>query len=161
MIGSIVSFIVLPIILLISKLFRNSRVFKKQKNRIDKTIENMTGEERFAWMSESSKNETVATSQKSWPAFLKVVAWLLCFICIVGGSFILLGIALTMGNDQTYAFMASMIASLLVSILLTQPLQVNAPTFKVHLLYPEVISFWLDLLYSCNHNALLQKEPFQ
>ena len=61
---------------------------------------------------------------KSWPAIVIIVSWILCILCILGGALMVFAFGVTFGNSKTYQWMTSMITSVFSSILITQPLKV-------------------------------------
>ena len=66
-----------------------------------------------------------AIHDSSWPSFTKVIAWILAFACIGGGSFMVFAFGVTFGNDKTYQWVLSIITSLFTSIFVIQPTTVK------------------------------------
>ena len=60
-----------------------------------------------------------------WPSMGRIVAWLICLICIGGGAAIVFAFGISFGNDLVHQWVTSIITSIFTSLLLTQPIQVD------------------------------------
>ncbi len=58
-----------------------------------------------------------------------MLGWLICWVCIGGGAFMVMSYGLSFGNDKTYQWIVSMISAFFSSILLTQPLKAGSSSF--------------------------------
>ncbi len=65
---------------------------------------------------------------RSWPPFLRWVAWLLSLVLIFGGAFVVFGFAVQFGNDVTYQWMTAVITAFIATVLVTYPCYVMAAT---------------------------------
>lgn len=137
-IGFISNFIVFPPILLAIYLFKRSRPFKLRKNRIDLGVEKAKEEGKIVVPENAKKRERTSDEEKrdkSCPSMMLFLGWLVCFICILGGAFIVFSFGLSFGNDKAYQWMVSMISAFFFSVLLTQPLKIILITLIVSFLY--------------------------
>ena len=119
------NFIVLPPTMLIIAMFKNGGWCTKRKSRIDKTIEELTKEGSIDWKTKKYQRSHSNSMDKPWPTIVVLIAWLLSFLCIAGGTFFIFALGINFGNDKTYQWLTAMITSSITSLLITQPLQVS------------------------------------
>ena len=60
-----------------------------------------------------------------------VFGWLLCFLCIFGGAFLVYAYCLQFGNDKAYQWMVAVISGFFASILVAQPLKIVGLTMLI------------------------------
>ena len=125
LIGFLSNFIVLPPTTLIIAMFRNGGWFTKRTNRIDKTIEKITKDGVINWGTKKHQRNPSNKNKSPWPAIVIIIAWLLSFLCILGGTFFIFALGLNFGNDKTYQWVTAMVSAIFASLLITQPLLVT------------------------------------
>jgi len=142
-IGIMSNLIVLPPTLLLTILFKKGGRFSKRTSRIDLTVKEATQAGKINWEAKPykrtlpfkrwnpGKNSMIPwclivtfRPDKSWSPVAVVIAWILSFICIAGGSFVVFAYGVTFGNEKSYQWIVSMITSFFSSVLITQPLKV-------------------------------------
>ena len=106
-------------------MFRNGGWFTKRTNRIDKTIEKITKDGVINWETKKHQRNPSNRHKSPWPAIVIIIAWLLSFLCILGGTFFIVALGLNFGNDKTYQWVTAMVSAIFASLLITQPLLVN------------------------------------
>ena len=129
LIGFLSNFIVLPPTTLIIAMFRNGGWFTKRTNRIDKTIEKITKDGFINWETKKHQRNPSNENKSPWPAIVIIIAWLLSFLCILGGTFFIVALGLNFGNDKTYQWVTAMVSAIFASLLITQPLLVTTYYF--------------------------------
>ena len=106
-------------------MFRNGGWFTKRTNRIDKTIEKITKDGVINWETKKHQRNPSNRHKSPWPAIVIIIAWLLSFLCILGGTFFIVALGLNFGNDITYQWVTAMVSAIFASLLVTQPLLVT------------------------------------
>ena len=64
------------------------------------------------------------TKNFTLPPICNIIAWVLCFICILGGAFLTFSYGLHFGNDKTYQWLSSLLVAIFINMLIIDPIKV-------------------------------------
>ncbi|KAF0296702.1 Polycystic kidney disease protein 1-like 2 [Amphibalanus amphitrite] len=137
-VGVMSNLIIFPPSFLIVFLFKKSRARKLRKSRIDEALEKqkfgnqVAKSERPASVASHGEKSDEGNDKKKkkkkkpllLPWWCRIIAWILCIICLFGSAFIVWAYGVQFGNEKTTKWLTSLLTSFFSSILLIQPIKV-------------------------------------
>ena len=151
-----INIIVIPLILLLVELFRRARRYVERKQKIDKILKNIEGNNTLRIENKTEFYSEINTKlkRKRFPWWTKIIAYLISHsLMIISTTFVIIK-GIDFGDQTCGKWLTSLIFAFISSAFLTQPLQVKYSTFinqflilihKINLLK----AFLTTVVFSC------------
>ena len=137
-VGVMSNLIIFPPSFLIVFLFKKARVRTLRKSRIDDALDKQKFGNQVAKSErpvsanthaekdgdDNDKKKKKKKKQLLLPWWCRIIAWILCIICLFGSAFIVWSYGVQFGNEKTTKWLTSLLTSFFSSILLIQPIKV-------------------------------------